>query len=366
MTASAQVRGGQVADGPVERIEPEDIARSAGLRYMSDDMPGIRRRRAGRGFIYLTADGTRVTDDADLARIKALVIPPAWSDVWISSTERGHIQATGRDARGRKQYRYHPTWREVRDENKYGRMVQFGESLPPIRRRTGRDLSKPRLPKERVLAAVVRLLDSTLIRVGNVAYAKENRSFGLTTLRDRHVEVSGSSLRFRFRAKGGKEYTGELQSPRLASLVKRCQDLPGQELFQYIDEDGEIAAIESSDVNAYLGDITGQEFTAKDFRTWGGTVYASQQLREVGPFDSDAEAKRNVAEAIKGVAKQLGNTPAVCRACYIHPGLIEAYVDGSLLSVWDRTERSIKDWPRGLKREEAVLLVVLRHHIACA
>src|SRR5438132_5658908 len=349
----------------VERsTDPEEAAQAAGLRYVNDTMPGIRRKRAGKSFAYVGPDGNRITDPDEVARIKALAIPPAWTDVWISSSPRGHIQATGRDARGRKQYRYHERWRAVRDETKYGRMVAFGEALPGIRSRTDKDLARPGVPREKVLAAVVRLLDSTLIRVGNPEYARENNSFGLTTLRDRHVDVSGSTLRIHFRGKGGKEHRIALSDRRLAGVVKVCQDLPGQELFQYVDEDDVVRAIESSDVNDYLRLISGQEFTAKDFRTWGGTVHAAEALLEVGDFRSEDEAKRNVVQAIKRVAEQLGNTPAVCRTCYIHPGVIDGYLDGSLPRTWRRARRSAGRSNRGLRKEEAVLLDVLRTELA--
>jgi DNA topoisomerase-1 len=253
-------------------VDPEATAEEAGLRYVSDAMPGIRRRRAGRGFTYAGTDGRRLTDRRVLARIRALAIPPAWTDVWICPIARGHLQATGRDARGRKQYRYHARWREVRDEAKYGRMVAFGQALPRIRRRVEADLALPGLPRERVLAAVVRLLEKTAVRVGNEEYARENRSFGLTTLRNRHAEVGTSRIRFRFRGKGGKETEVELNDRRLARIVARCQELPGQALFTYLDEDGEPRTVDSADVNEYLREISGEEFTAKDFRTWAGTV----------------------------------------------------------------------------------------------
>jgi DNA topoisomerase-1 len=342
-----------------DSLEPEEAARHAGLRYVTDAATGISRRRAGRSFSYVAPDGNRITDQDEIARIKALAIPPAWTDVWISPSPHGHIQATGRDARGRKQYRYHPQWRVVRDENKYGRMLAFAEALPLIRERTERDLSVPGLPHERVLAAVVRLLDSTLIRVGNVAYARENNSFGLTTLRDRHVKIDGSTVRFRFRGKAGKEHQAQFSDRRLASVIKRCQDLPGQELFQYEDEEGDVRAIASDEVNEYLREVGGDDFTSKDFRTWGGTVYAAEVLQEVGEFGSETEARHNVVEAIKRVARQLGNTPAVCRTCYVHPAVIECYMDGTLLSAWERARRSVRGHANGLKEEEAILLRVL-------
>lgn len=306
-------------------VDPEESAREAGLRYVSDDRPGIRRRRAGKSFRYVRPDGSTVQDQQTLKRIQSMVIPPAWEEVWIATDPRGHIQATGRDAKGRKQYRYHPRWRAVRDETKYERMVQFGAALPAIRAQVDRDLARPGLPREKVLATVVRLLEATLIRVGNEEYARENRSFGLTTLRNRHVKVEGTALRFAFRGKSGKEHDISLRDRRLAGLMKRLQELPGQELFQYLDEDGRRHAVDSDDVNAYLREISGQEFSAKDFRTWAGTVLCAVALRELDACTSETEAKRNVAAVVKTVSRQLGNTPAVCRACYIHPAVLEAY-----------------------------------------
>jgi DNA topoisomerase-1 len=339
--------------------DAREAARSAGLRYVSDQRAGILRRRAGRGFVYTDADGARVRDTATMERIRSLAIPPAWTDVWICPEPSGHLQATGRDARGRKQYRYHPRWREVRDEAKYGRLANFGEALPAIRGRVEEDLARPGLPREKVLAAAVRLLDRSLIRVGNEAYARDNGSFGLTTLRDEHVNVSGSRLRFRFRGKGGRLHAIDVADRRLAGVVKRCQELPGEELFQYVDDEGEPEAIESGDVNAYLAEVAGREFTAKDFRTWGGTARAAEALRDQDPASSEADGKRKVAEAIREVAQHLGNTPSVCRACYVHPAVIEAYVDGSLHDAWDRAARRRRP-VEGLEPEEVVLLDLLR------
>ena len=315
---------GSIPEAPA--TDPVEAAREAGLRYVSDDRPGIRRRRAGKGFRYVRPDGTAVRDEQTLRRIKALVIPPAWEDVWIATDPRGHIQATGRDAKGRKQYRYHDRWRAVRDETKYERMIAFGAALPTIRARVDADMARHGLPREKVLATVVRLLEATLIRVGNEEYARENRSFGLTTLRNRHVKVAGSALRFTFRGKSGKEHDISLRDRRLAGLLRRLQELPGQELFQYLDEDGARHTVDSDDVNAYLREITGQEFSAKDFRTWAGTVLCAVALRELDACTSESEAKRNVTQVVKTVAQQLGNTPAVCGACYIHPHIIDAYL----------------------------------------
>ena len=270
-------------------------------------------------------------DRATLSRIRSLAIPPAWESVWICPRDDGHLQATGRDARGRKQYRYHAQWREVRDETKYGRMAAFGRALPRIRRRVTRDLALQGLPREKILATLVRLLEATLIRVGNEEYARDNSSFGLTTLRNRQVAISGARIRFNFRGKSGVEHAIELNDRRMAGIVKRIRELPGQELFQYVDEAGERRSVESADVNAYLREAAGGEFTSKDFRTWAGTLLAAKALRQAGPFESKAEAMRNVNTAIEGVATVLGNTKAVCRKCYVHPVVVERYLDGSLL-----------------------------------
>jgi DNA topoisomerase-1 len=313
-----------------------NCARAAGLCYVSDAAPGIRRRRRGRAFGYTRADGSAVRDPQTLARIRALAIPPAWRDVWICEHGDGHIQATGRDARGRKQYRYHLRWRELRDENKYGRMIAFARALPRIRRRVGRDLARPGLPREKALATVVRLLEGTRMRVGNEEYARENASFGLTTLRERQVRVRGATLSFRFRGKSGVEHALELADPRLADIVRRMQDLPGQELLRYVDEEGATRRIESADVNAYLREIAEQDFTSKDFRTWAGTLLAARALRALGPFASQAEGRRNVAQAIEAVAKALGNTKAVCRRCYVHPAIIDTYMRGRLADLAQR------------------------------
>ena len=273
--------------------------------------------------------GKRVSK-ADVARIRSLVIPPAWTDVWICPDPRGHLQATGRDARGRKQYRYHPRWREVRDEDKYGRLPEFGRALPTIRRHVASDLNRAGLPRRKVLAAIVKLLETTFIRVGNEEYAKQNRSFGLTTMRDGHVRVSGSKVRFLFRGKSGVQHALELDDRRLARIVKQCRDLPGQELFQYVDEDGAVADVSSEDVNAYLKEITGTDFTSKDFRTWAGTVLAARLLCECEPCASATAGKKAIAAAIDQVATRLGNTRAVCRKCYVHPAVIESYLDGTI------------------------------------
>ena len=311
---------------------PHESAAEAGLRYVSDTSPGIRRKRSGAGFTYVGPDGKRVTEEKTLARIRKLAIPPAYSDVWICPSPTGHIQATGRDARGRKQYRYHPKWREVRDETKFGRMVAFSEVVPKIRARVDADLARPGLPREKVLATVVRLLECTNIRVGNDEYARTNGSYGLTTLRDKHVEVSGGNMRFSFKGKSGKTHEVELSDRRLARIVQRCRDVPGEELFQYLDDDGNRQTIGSGDVNDYLREVSGQEFTAKDFRTWAGTMLAVAALRELGPMDTEREAKSAIVKAVDRVAEQLNNTRAVCRKYYIHPTVFETYLAGTMLA----------------------------------
>lgn len=313
--------------------EPARSAAAAGLRHVSDAAPGISRRRAGRGFTYTGPDGTTVRDRATLARIRALAIPPAWTEVWIAADPKGHIQATGRDARRRKQYRYHPSWHEVRHETKFGRMLAFSAALPKIRRALDADLALPGLPRRKVLATVVRLLECTQIRVGNDEYARTNRSYGLTTFRDRHVEVNGSTLRFEFRGKSGKPHTVDVADRRLARIVARCQAIPGEELFQYLDEDGARQTIDSGDVNDYIREIAGEEFTAKDFRTWAGTVLASEALLALGVPSSEREAKANIVAAIDKVAGQLNNTRAVCRRYYVHPEVLAAYGEGVLAEV---------------------------------
>jgi DNA topoisomerase I len=346
-------------------MDPVEAACAASLHYVLDAMPGIRRKRAGKGFSYAGPDGNPIHHPSELKRIRALAIPPAWTDVWICPHPNGHIQATGRDAKGRKQYRYHPRWREVRDENKYGRMLAFGRVLPRIRRRVRRDLSLPGLPRQKVLAAVVRLLETTLIRVGNEEYARSNRSFGLTTMRDRHVNINGSKISFQFNGKSRKVHSIDLNDKRLARVVKRSRDLPGYPLFQYLDEDGNRQSIDSADVNEYLRSISGEEFTAKDFRTWAGTVLAAYALHELEAFDSDAQAKKNVVRAIENVAERLGNTAAICRKCYVHPEIIDAYLDGSLVETLKaRAERELASSLRGLRAEEAAVLALLQQRLA--
>jgi DNA topoisomerase-1 len=329
-------------------LDPIEAACDAGLRYTSDDRPGLRRRRAGRGFRYLDTDGRTITSKAELRRIKTLAIPPAWTDVWISPDPRGHIQATGRDARRRKQYRYHERFREVRDETKYERMVDFAKVLPRIRRRVDRDLARQQLTRERVLATVVRLLETSLIRVGNDEYTRTNRSYGLTTLREKHVRVVRGRVTFRFRGKSGQEHEVDVRDERVARVIRKLQELPGQELFRYVDESGDASTIDSADVNAYLREAAGDDFTAKDFRTWAGTVFAARELCALGGADGSRTAKRNVTEAVKAVAKRLGNTPAVCRRGYIHPAIVQAYLDGRLQRP---TERAILALLRRRRRD---------------
>jgi DNA topoisomerase-1 len=320
--------------------------------------------RRGSGFTYRAPDGTAVRDAAELRRIKALVIPPAWTGVWISPDPLGHLQATGRDARGRKQYRYHSRWRAVRDETKYERLIGFATKLPAIRRRTNADLRAAALSRQKVLAAVVQLLEKTLIRVGNDEYAKENQSFGLTTLRDGHVDVSGGRVRFSFRGKSGVEHDIKLDDRRLARTIKACRDIPGYDLFQYYDEHGERHAVGSSDVNAYLKEITGEDYTSKDFRTWAGTVLAADLLRALDAFKSDSEAKRNIVRAVETVAKRLGNTKAVCRKCYIHPAILDSYVDRSMLQTVAARARRAARKPGDLTDAEAAVLALLQRRLA--
>ena len=309
-----------------ELLEPADT----GLVHVRDDDPGIRRKTSATGFSYLGPDGKPVKDEATLERIRKLAIPPAWTEVWISPDPRGHIQAVGRDQKGRKQYRYHERWRQVRDSHKYDRVIAFGRALPKLRRRVEADLARRGLPREKVLAAVVRVMEITLIRVGNPEYARQNKSFGLTTLRDRHARIGSRQAIFEFRGKSGKIHRTGFQDRRLARIVKACQDLPGQRLFQYVDEDGQRRAVESADVNRYIRETLGEDFSAKDFRTWAGTVAAARALVASEPCASAAQAKRTLNTCVKAVAGLLGNTAAVCRGAYIHPAVLEAYAGGEL------------------------------------
>ncbi len=337
--------------------DPVAAAIAAGLRYTSDDGAGIRRRRAGKGFSYRDPKGKTIRDPETLQRIRSLAIPPAWTDVWICPSERGHIQATGRDARGRKQYRYHPRWREVRDATKFSRMIEFGEALPALRRRLRRDLLRDGMPREKVLATVVRLLETTCIRIGNDEYMKQNGTFGLTTLRNHHVAVRGERLFFRLRAKGGKVQEAKLSDRSLAKVVRECQELPGYELFQFRGEDGAPQPIDSADVNEYLRLVTGSNFTAKDFRTWMGSVHALGRLREVCRTNLEA-TKTGLLGVIDYVAEQLGNTRAVCRMFYVHPGLQQEYLEGRLMARLARLDG--RRATAGLSRDETVLLALLR------
>ena len=344
--------------------DPMRVARSAGLRYTTDHSPGYQRRRQGRGFVYLDADNSPVVDRDELRRIKSLVIPPAWKEVWISAIANGHLQATGRDSKGRKQYRYHERWRKVRDETKYARLIQFAGQLPRIRKQVWKDMGLRGLPKRKVLATIVRLLETTLIRVGNEEYARSNNSFGLTTLRNRHAEVSGQSLRFEFRGKGGKSHVVCMRDRRVAAIVRRCQDLPGRELFQYLDENGARQTVDSGDVNQYLKDITQEDFTAKDYRTWAGTLLAALALKELEAFDSHTQAKRNIVRAIETVASRLGNTPTICRKCYVHPVVIDSYLDGTMLqTLKGRAEQEMTKSLRGLRSEESAVLALLQQRL---
>lgn len=311
--------------------ESKEAARAAGLRYITDRRPGLHRVKTRTGFRYVDAEGQPVRDKETLRRIKSLVIPPAWADVWISPLANGHLQATGRDARGRKQSRYHPKWREVRDETKYERMTHFAAALPRIRERVTHDIGLPGLPKQKVLATIVSVMEATHIRVGNAEYARDNKSYGLTTMRNKHVEVHGSDVTFTFQGKSGVKHAIDLHDRRLAKIIKRCEDLPGYELFQYLDKEGETHTVDSQDVNDYLREISGEHFTAKDFRTWAGSVLACDMLREIGAYENATQAKKNVVQAIAAVAAKLGNTPSVCRKCYVHPAVLEAYLNGTHL-----------------------------------
>jgi len=345
--------------------EPAEVAEEAGLRYVSDEQPGYTRKAKGDDFEYFDTDGKRIRDETRVLRIRRLAIPPAYKDVWICPSANGHIQATGRDARGRKQYRYHERWREARDENKYDRMLVFGKALPKIRRRVKKDMGLRELPRNKVLATVVHLLGRTFIRVGNEEYARENKSFGLTTMRNRHVDVKGAKLTFSFRGKSGVEHEIDVNDQRLATIVRKLQDLPGQDIFQYKDETGEVRNVTSQEVNNYLQEITGQEFTAKDFRTWAGTVLAAMALNAQGPVENATQAKKNVKDAIAAVAKILGNTPTVCRKCYVHPVVLESYLDGDMIEGLRRkTEEVLSESLEDLRAEEAAVMSFLQEKLA--
>jgi len=355
-------------NGAVRNIEaardPEIAAKLARLHHVSDEMPGITRHPARHGFDYRRPDDELVRDIDTLKRIRSLVIPPAWTDVWISPDPNGHLQAVGRDARGRKQYRYHPRWRQVRDEAKYHKLLDFARVLPQLRARIEEDLKRPGLPRERVLAAIVRLMELTLFRIGNTEYAKQNKSFGLTTLRNRHVAIEGSRIHIGFRGKSGKFHETDINDRRLARIIKGCRELPGHELFQYIDDDGERHGVGSAEVNDYLREATGEDITAKDFRTWAGTHLAAEALREFEQFDSDAERKKAVVRAVEKVAKHLGNTPAVCRRCYIHPEIFDGYLDGTLLAALAQKSCDyLAEHLDGMSPEEAAVTAFLRFRL---
>jgi len=343
-------------------IDPEDAAESAGLIYVNDDMAGITRVRAGKGFSYRDAKGRTIRDKAERKRLNALAIPPAYDDVWICPDPRGHIQATGRDAKGRKQYRYHPDFREVRDSAKYDRMLDFAKALPKVRARVDDDMSRRGMPAEKLLGTIVYLLEHTMIRVGNATYARNNKSHGLTTLRAKHISLEGTSIRFKFRGKSGKEWDLGLRDRRVSRILRAVQDIPGQHLFQYLDEDGDRHQITSSDVNAYLRQISGHRITAKDFRTWTGTVLAALALSEYETADSQAAAKRNVRDAIETVAARLGNTPTICRKCYVHPLIIDAYLADELkLELRDRIDENLDS--AALRPEEKQVLHFLKQRL---
>ena len=345
--------------------EAMDAAEGAGLRYISDDRPGYTRKKNGDDFDWFDADGKSIRDEQRLLRLKRLAIPPAWADVWVCPAPNCHIQATGRDARGRKQYLYHERWREVRDENKYDRMIAFGNALPKIRRRVAKDLKLTGLPREKVLATVVQLLERTFIRIGNEEYARDNKSFGLTTMKDRHVEVKGAKLRFRFRGKSGKEHEVDVTDRHIAKTISRLQDLPGQDLFQYVDDDGEVRNVSSQDVNAYLREITGEDFSAKDFRTLAGTVLTAMALNAQEKFETKKQAKSKITTAIKAVAAILGNTPAICRKCYVHPAIFENYLDSkSIEGLKQMTEDALEKEDVDLRSSEKAVLKFLESRLA--
>jgi DNA topoisomerase-1 len=342
--------------------EHVESAEAAGLRYVTDAVPGIRRQRRGRGFAYIAADGAVIRDKAELERIRKLVIPPRWTDVWICPNPSGHLQVTARDARGRKQYRYHPRYRAVRDETKFGRMIAFSEILPQIRERVEHDVALPELARDKVLATVVWLLERTLIRVGNDEYARDNGSFGLTTLRRKHVTVSGAKLRFEFRGKSGVPHSVAVTDRRIARVVQRCQELPGQELFQYLDDNGRRQSVDAGDINDYLRRITGRQVTAKDFRTWAGTTLAAAAFRELGSFKTEKQGKAHIVAAIDQISKRLGNTRAVCRKYYVHPAIIEAYLQGVTIPPTPVDVRQLRTsgGPPGLRRDEIAVIELLR------
>lgn len=323
------------------------------LHYVDDTQVGFSRKILRGKFVYFDTEGRRIRDEAEIKRINALVIPPAYTDVWICADPKGHLQATGRDARGRKQYRYHLRWREIRDENKYSRMIEFGLALPKVRKQLDAQLAAPGMGRDKVMATVISLLDATLIRIGNSQYARDNRSYGLTTLRSKHVEVKGSAILFQFRGKSGVEHQISIKDRRLARIIKRCMELPGQNLFQYLDDNGERHSVSSSDINAYLHSLTGADFTAKDYRTWAGSALALTTLRKL-QWETEADAKKHIVDMVKEVARQLGNTPAVCRRCYIHPAVLEGFLLGDLAKLPRVRQR------KGLRQEEVALATFLQ------
>jgi len=366
MPAAAPV--GELNAAALEIVtDPVEAAEDAGLRYVSDEQPGYTRKQKGDDFEYFDTKGQPITDETRLLRIRRLAIPPAYSDVWICPTANCHLQATGRDARGRKQYRYHEKWRAARDETKYDRMLTFGAALPKIRKRVEADLALPGLPKEKVLATIVSIMERTFIRVGNEEYARTNKSYGLTTMRNKHVDVKGSKVQFKFRGKSGVEHAVDIADRRLARIVKKVQDLPGQELFAYVDDSGTPRDVKSQDVNDYLRDITGEDFTAKDFRTWAGTVLAAVALNHLDACETQKEAKKNVKNAIGAVAKILGNTPAVCRKCYIHPAVLETYLSGNMIEgLKHKTEEALAENHADLRSVEAAVMLFLHERLAAA
>lgn len=345
--------------------DPVESAQEAGLRYVNDSQPGYSRKQKGDDWEFFDTDGKLIKDEQRILRIKRLAIPPAWTKVWICPSPNGHIQATGCDARKRKQYRYHERWRQVRDENKYEKMALFGEALPKIRARVEKDLSLPGLPKDKVLATIVQLLEKTFIRVGNEEYAKANKSYGLTTMQDHHVDVKGSKLRFSFKGKSGIKHDVDITDRRIAKIVAKLQDLPGQDLFQYIDDDGKVVDIVSQDVNQYLKEITGEDYSAKDFRTWAGTVMAAIALNAVGAFETKKQAKANVRDAVTAVSKMLGNTPAICRKCYIHPAVLETYLNGDTIEgLKKKADEILESKSIDLREGEKAILKFLQNRLA--
>src|ERR1700736_2036409 len=361
MRAGAKNENGNGAKVVAEAME---AAEEAGLRYVSDDRAGYTRKPKGNDFEYFDTEGKAITDEQRSLRIKGLAIPPAWTDVWICPPPNCHIQATGRDARRRKQYLYHERWRDVRDENKYDRIIAFGKALPKIRRRVAHDLKLSGLPREKVLATVVQLLERTFIRIGNEEYARENKSFGLTTMKDRHVEVKGAKLRFRFRGKSGREHEVDVTDRHIAKIISKLQDLPGQDLFQYVDDDCKVGDISSQDVNEYLREITGEDFSAKDFRTWAGTMLTAIALNAQEKFETKKQAKENIKTAIGAVAKILGNTPAVCRKCYVHPAVLDTYLEQKTIDGLKRTtEEALEKEDVDLRSSEAAVLKFLESRL---